>query len=121
MLGQGSANQFVASLPIWAYLGLMAGALRLVAAALAAMVVGGAALAPARALAVADEPRWQYFPNIPSLDGANTDRRVVGCFPGGASPQAGCDVDERDPPASAPAAVGLRLADADVHDRRAQC
>ena len=80
----------------------MAGTLRLVAAALAAMVVGGAALAPARAVAVADEPRWQYFPNIPSLDGANTDRRVVGCFPGGASPQAGCDVDERDPPTSAP-------------------
>jgi extracellular elastinolytic metalloproteinase len=82
----------------------MTGDPRHLASLLAALVLGALALTPADALGAADEPRWQYFPNVPFLDGSDTDRRVVGCFPAGADPAAGCDVDERDPPSSAPAA-----------------
>jgi extracellular elastinolytic metalloproteinase len=79
----------------------MAGDLRLVASALAAMIVGVVAAAPSGAFAAADEPRWKYFRNVPFLDGSDTDRRVVGCFPAGPEPQAGCELDLRDPPAPA--------------------
>jgi len=44
---------------------------------------------------LADEPRWKYFKNNPPLSGAGTDRRIVGCFPAAATPQPGCDFDER--------------------------
>ena len=78
----------------------MAGDRRLLVAVLAAVSTAVGAVVPAGALAAPDQPNWQYFPNIPHLDGSDPDRRVVGCFPGGAVPAGPCDVDERDAPAS---------------------
>jgi len=43
----------------------------------------------------ADQPNWKYFTNNPPLSGAGTDRRIVGCFPVGASPAGPCTFDER--------------------------
>ncbi|HEX2233978.1 MAG TPA: M36 family metallopeptidase [Thermoleophilaceae bacterium] len=43
----------------------------------------------------ADQPNWRYFPNIPPIDGADTDRRLVGCFPAGAAAAVPCQLDER--------------------------
>ena len=87
--------------PKWAYLGVMAGDRRLLAAVFAAVIAAASAVVPAGALAAADQPNWKYFPNIPHLDGSDPDRRVVGCFPAGGVPADPCDVDERDAPASA--------------------
>ena len=57
------------------------------------------AIVPAQGWAAADQPNWRYFPNVPPLDGSDTDRRVVGCFPAGTSTAVPCTVDERDAPA----------------------
>lgn len=80
----------------------MAGEHRRLVSAVAAVLAlaGAAAIAPSAALAAADQPNWKYFPNIPSLDGSDTDRRVVGCFPASASPATPCVVDERATPAA---------------------
>ena len=47
----------------------------------------------------ADQPNWKYFTNNPPLDPpadpADTDRRIVGCFPSGATPATPCTFDER--------------------------
>jgi extracellular elastinolytic metalloproteinase len=80
----------------------MAGELRSLVAAIAVALLGVLAIAPGVAMALADEPRWRYFKNIPFLDGSGGDRRVVGCFPIGV-PQSGCEVNERTTVAAATA------------------
>ena len=50
----------------------------------------------------ADQPNWRYFTNNPPQSGAGTDRRIVGCFPAGATPAAPCTFDERQTSAATP-------------------
>ena len=78
----------------------MAGDSRRIASVLAA-VATVAAVAPAAAQGAADQPNWKYFKNIPFLDGDDTDRRVVGCYPAGSGSASPCTIDERNTPADA--------------------
>ena len=50
----------------------------------------------------ADQPNWKFFQNTPPLDGADTDTRTIGCFPGAASPAGPCTLDLRTTDAAAP-------------------
>ena len=80
----------------------MAGDSRRRASVLAAAVVAAvAAIAPAAAQGAADQPNWKYFKNTPLLNGSDTDRRVIGCYPAGLVAASPCTVDERNTPAEA--------------------
>ncbi len=70
----------------------MAGEPSRLGAVLGALVGIVLAVAPASALAAADQPNWKYFTNTP---GGDPDRRVVGCFPAGVGHAVPCTIDER--------------------------
>jgi extracellular elastinolytic metalloproteinase len=63
---------------------------------------GAVLLRDDRLESAADQPNWRYFENIPPLDGADTDRRIVGCFPAGDAAAAPCTFDERQTEAATP-------------------
>ena len=62
-----------------------------------------AAAVPQSASAAADQPNWRYLTSHPPLGGGSTDRRIIGCFPGGSVPATPCVRDERSSAAAAPA------------------